>query len=88
MVTLPELYPCPVVKFKSVKEYGAPQASVLIELPSQGSVQPPEALKHNLSVIVEVHDQKEAEKALTPEEKEMTAYEMKQAMVNDAEEDE
>ena len=30
----------------------------------------------------------EAEKALTPEEKEMTAYEMKQAMVDDAEGDE
>ena len=30
----------------------------------------------------------EAEKALTPEEKEMTTYEMKQAMVDDAEEDE
>lgn len=30
----------------------------------------------------------EAEKALTPQEKKMTAYEMKQAMVDDAEEDE
>ena len=51
LVTQPELYPCPVVKFKSVNVYGAPQPSVLIELPSHGSVQPPDALKHNLPFV-------------------------------------